>query len=344
MTVGVALLLYAAVLGGLGRVITRHDGWLTRAPRLGATLLLAAAWSVLGALFLAGLTIALPGTVLSSGLSDLLGACILRMRAAYVTPGGAAAAGAGLSLSAAMAARTVWAGLAVVRMRLAERRRQRLLIALCGRRPPSREAVVLDRPEPAAYCLAGRTDPVVLTTGVVQLLSPEQLGAVLAHEQAHRSERHHRLLAAAALAARALPELPFMAHLPREVRRLLEMHADDVAADSHDPDALASALVTMATARSSRRVPFAPDAALAALAAADTDTATRIRRLLVPPAKLSPRRRGTVRTAAAAVGLVPLLLALTPAAVAATEPPVRQVTVVSLVHERGSALVLGRSL
>jgi Zn-dependent protease with chaperone function len=338
VTVGVALLLYAAVLGGLGRVITRRDGWLTRAPRLGATLLLAAAWSVLGALFLAGLTIALPGTVLSSGLSDLLGACILRLRAAYVTPGGAAAAGAGLSLSAAIAARTVWAGIAVVRMRLAERRRQHLLIALCGRRLPTRDAVVLDRPEPAAYCLAGRTDPVVLTTGVVQLLSPEQLGAVLAHEQAHRSARHHRLLAAAALAAGALPELPFVADLPRDVRRLLEMHADDMAADSHDPDALASALVTMTTARTSRRARLAPRAALAA---GDTDTATRIRRLLVPPAKLSPRRRGTVRMAAAAVGLVPLLLALAPAAVAATEPPVRQATVVSLVHERGSAPYVG---
>jgi len=341
VTVGAALLLYAVALAGLGRVLTRHDGWLTHAPRLGATLLLAAGWSVLGAVVLAGLTIALPGTVLSSGLSDLLGACILRLRAAYGTPGGAAAAGAGLSLSVAITARTAWAGLVVVRVRRAERRRQRLLVALCGRRLPSRSAVVLDRLEPAAYCLAGRSDPVVLTSGVVELLSADQLSAVLAHEEAHRSARHHRLLAAAALAGRALPELPFMANLPREVRRLLEMHADDLAADGHDPDDLASALVTMATAGSARRKALAPRAALAA---ADTDTATRIRQLLLPPGTLSERRRRTIRAAAAAVGLVPLLMALTPAAVAATEPPVRQSTVVPVVHVRGSVPMSGRSL
>ena len=341
MTVGVALLLYAVVLGGSGRVLTRHDGWLTRAPRLGATLLLAVAWSVVGALLLAGLTVALPGTVLSSGLSDLLGACILRLRAAYSTPGGAAAAGAGLSLSAAIVARIAWSGLAITRTRLAERRRQRLLVTLCGRRLPTHSVVFLDRPEPAAYCLAGRSDPVVLTSGVVELLSADQLSAVLAHEKAHRSAGHHRLLAAAALAARALPELPFMAKLPHEVRCLLEMHADDLAADGHDPDDLASALVTMATAGNARRKALAPQAALAA---ADTDTATRIRRLLLPPATLSTRRRQTIRVAAAAVGLVPLLLAFTPAAVAATEPPLRQATVVSLLHDRGSVPVSGRSL
>jgi Zn-dependent protease with chaperone function len=341
VTVGVALLLYAVALGGLGRVLTRHDGWLTRAPRLGATLLLSVGWSVLAALFLAGLTVALPATVLSTGLSELLGACILRLRAAYGTPGGAAAAGAGLSLSVAIAARTAWAGLAVARVRLAERRRQRLLVALCGRRLLSRAAVVLDRPEPAAYCLAGRADPVVLTRGVVDMLSADQISAVLAHEQAHRSARHHRLLAAAALAARALPELPFMTKLPHEVRRLVEMHADDLAADGQDPDDLASALVTMAVAGSARRKVPAPQAALAA---ADTDTATRIRRLLVPPATLSTWRRRTIRVAAFAVGLVPLLLALSPAAVAASEPPVQQVTVVSVVHERGSVPMSGRSL
>jgi hypothetical protein len=56
----------------------------------------------------------------------------------------------------------------------------------------------------------------------------------------------------------------------------------------------------------------------------------RIRRLLLPPATLTPRRRRTVRAAVAGFGLIPLLVALTPAAVAANQPPVRQtVTVVS---------------
>src|SRR3954452_9986238 len=106
MTVGAALLSYAAVLGLIGgsrAVARRQASWLARSPRLGATLLVAAAWSAVTAVFLAGLTVALPATALSSGLSDVLGACILRLRAAYATPGGAAVAGAGLTLSATIA-------------------------------------------------------------------------------------------------------------------------------------------------------------------------------------------------------------------------------------------------
>jgi hypothetical protein len=43
------------------------------------------------------------GTASSSGLSHEMSACILQLRAAYVTPGGAAVAGAGRTLSTAIA-------------------------------------------------------------------------------------------------------------------------------------------------------------------------------------------------------------------------------------------------
>jgi Zn-dependent protease with chaperone function len=329
VTVGAALLVYAAILGVLGRLTHRHDGWLARAPRLGAMLLLAAAWSVLTALFLAGLTIALPGTALSSGLSDVLGACILRLRAAYATPGGAAVAGAGLALSAAIAIRVAWAFIQVARARLTERRRQRTLAALCGRQASELDAVILDTAQPAAYCLPGRGNAVILTSGTIELLTRPQLAAVLAHERAHLDARHHRLLAGAALAARALAELPFMRELPRQIRRLLEMHADDLAARTHDPETLATALFAVATARPD----LAPaSASSATLAAADSDTAVRIRRLLLPPVTLNARPRRTVRAAVAMLGLIPLLVALTPAAVAANQPPVRQPPAVSAVR------------
>jgi Zn-dependent protease with chaperone function len=321
VTVGAALLVYAAVLGALGSFGHRHDGFLARAPRLGAVLLLAQAWSMLTALFLAGLTVATPGTALSSGLSDLLGACILRLRAAYATPGGAAVAGAGITLSAAIAGRVAWSFITVVRTRRAERRRQRTLVALLGREAAELEAVVLDEPRPAAYCLAGRDQAVILTSGAITLLTEPQLAAVLAHERAHLRARHHRLLAVASLAECALPELPLMRDLPRRVRCLLEMHADDLAASTHDPEVLATALLAVATARPGIAPTRAPSAALAA---ATSDTTVRIRRLLLPPATLSPRRRRTVRAGVVALGLVPLLVALAPAAVAATQPPLRQ--------------------
>ncbi|MGX7678885.1 M56 family metallopeptidase [Jatrophihabitans sp. DSM 45814] len=338
MTVGAALLGYALILGVLGPMAARHEAWLARAPRLGAMLLLAAAWSVLTALFLAGLTVALPGTALSSGLSELLGACILRLRAAYVTPGGAAVAGAGLTLSTAIAVRVCLASLQVVRVRRAERRRQRTLVRLCGREAAELGAVILDQAQPAAYCLAGRSSTVVLTSGAVELLTGPQLAAVLAHERAHLGARHHRLLASAALAARTLPELPLMRGLPAQVRGLLEMHADELAAGAHDPETLATALVAVATAQSASGAARPPAmVSSATLAAADGDTLNRIRRLLLPPDALSPRRRRAARAAVLAFGLLPLLLALTPAAVAANQPPVRQVQTVRTTYTSQNA-------
>lgn len=331
MTVGAALLIYATVLGWLAPVVSRNDSWLARAPRLGATLLLAAAWSVLTALLLAGLTVALPGTALSSGLSELLGACIVRLRSAYATPGGAAVAAAGLILTGGIVLRVAWACSRVIAGRRAERRRQRLLVALCGRHTAELGAVVVEQAQPAAYCLAGRRRTVILTSGTIELLTRPQLAAVLAHEQAHLEARHHRLLAAAEFAAQAMPELPLLRTLPGHVRRLLEMHADDLAARSHDPEALATALVAVATARAG--LPPLP-ARSAALAAADSDTAVRIRRLLLPPGALNTRGRRTVRAAAAAFGLIPLVVALTPAAVAANQPPVRQQETATIVGHR----------
>jgi Zn-dependent protease with chaperone function len=329
VTVGAALFIYAGVLGSLGPLAYRRD-WLARAPRLGTWVLLASAWSVLTALFLAGLTIALPGTALSSGLSQVLGACILRLRAAYVTPGGAAIAGAGLTLSLAIGGRVAWAGLQIARGRRVERRRQRVLVELSGHPSAEFGAVVVDHAEPGAYCLPGRARTVILTSATIDLLSPEQLDAVLAHEQAHLNAGHHRLLAAAALASRALPELPLLRQLPRQVRRLIEMEADDLAAAAHDPETLATAIVAVATAVT-RRSPFTT-----ALAAADSDTASRITRLLLPAGALSHSRRRMIQIAIAAFALIPILVAFTPAAVAATEPPVRPPAAVSVQNPAAS--------
>jgi hypothetical protein len=53
---------------------------------------------------------------LGGGLSHLIGACVLRLRAAYGTPGGAAVAGLGLTLAGAVAARTAVTAAAYVRV------------------------------------------------------------------------------------------------------------------------------------------------------------------------------------------------------------------------------------
>jgi bla regulator protein blaR1 len=147
---------------------------------------------------------------------------------------------------------------------------------------------------------------VILTTGAVQALDPDQLDAVLAHERAHLAGRHHRLLALARIGRQVLPFVPLTRDAEQQVARLVELHADDAATRARDPLLLATALVLLATAASP-----AP-----ALAAGATDSVQRIHRLLGPAKPLGRARRQLLRATAAALALTPVLLALTPAVVA----------------------------
>ena len=142
----------------------------------------------------------------------------------------------------------------------------------------------------------------ILTTGAVQVLDLAQLDAVLAHERAHLTSHHHRLIAMARIGRQVLPFLPLMQDAEAQVARLAEMHADDAATRVGDPRSLATALVVLATAGNP-----AP-----ALAAAATDAVQRIHRLLGAPSHWA----AAARTTAAALALTPVLLALAPAALA----------------------------
>ena len=106
MTVAAVLLAYAASAGTAGARMLGRGRWAARAPLLAIITYLAAAWSVVAALGLAGLTLAVHASAPGGGLSQLIGACVLRLRDAYATPGGATAAGLGLTLAAAVLART----------------------------------------------------------------------------------------------------------------------------------------------------------------------------------------------------------------------------------------------
>ena len=103
MTVAAALLAYAAGLGLLGPRMLGRARWMARAPLLAIVTYLAAGWSAVAALGLAGLALAVHAPAISGGLSHLIGACVLRLRATYGTPGGATVAGLGLTLAGAAA-------------------------------------------------------------------------------------------------------------------------------------------------------------------------------------------------------------------------------------------------
>jgi Zn-dependent protease with chaperone function len=306
VTVGALLLIYAACVGTLGSRVLGRAGWPARAPLLAIVVYLTAAWSVLAAVGLAGLTLAVHATALGGGLSHLIGACVMRLRATYATPGGATVAGLGLTLTGAVAARTVVTAVTLLRATGRQALRHAQTARLVGIPEPALGATLLDHPEPAAYCVAGRRPTVVLTTGAVAALDDDQLAGVLAHERAHLAGHHHRLLALARIARQVLPFLPLMRNADAQVARLAEMHADDAARRASGPGPLATALVLLATAASP-----AP-----ALAAAATDTVHRIHRLLDPAQPLGRGRRHLLRVMATALALTPVLVALAPAALA----------------------------
>ena len=310
MTVGAALVLYATVVGILGPVPLRRASWPLRAPKLGAAVVLAAAWSVLLALVLAGATLFLPASSLTTDIGQLIGACLSRLRAAYASPGGATVVIAGQALSVGLFSRILWVAGRLAASRRTERRRHQLLIRLAGRRLPNADAVVLDSPGTAAYCVAGRRPAVIVTTGTMDLLSAQQLEAVLAHEEAHLRARHHRWLSAAALAARSVPFVPLLRQTPARLAGLLEMDADELAAHQHDPRVLASALVAVGTAGPARGTIRRQREAAAS--AAGGDAAARVRRLLRPPEQLPRHRRTLARAGVVAVTTGPVLLAAMP--------------------------------
>ena len=306
MTVAAVLVGYAACVGTLGSRMLGRARWPDRAPLLAILTYLAAGWSVVAALGLAGLTLAVHGTALGGGLSHLIGACVQRLRATYGTPGGATVAGLGLALAGAVAARTALTAMTHLRAAGRQARRHAQTARLVGQPEPALGAVLVEHAQPHAYCVAGRHPTVILTTGALQALDPGQLDAVLAHERAHLAGRHHRLLALARIGRLVLPFLPLMRDADEQVARLVELHADDAAARARDPRLLATALVILATAAS-------PSPALAAAA---TDSVRRIHRLLVPAEPLGRARRQLLRTIAAALALTPVVLALAPAVLA----------------------------
>jgi Zn-dependent protease with chaperone function len=304
--IAAVLAAYAASLGTLGARVLGRARWTARAPLLAIVTYLTAGWSVVAALGLAGLTLAVHATALGGGLSHLIGACVLRLRATYGTPGGATVAGLGLTLAGAVVARTALT--AATHLRAAGRQAQRhaQTARLAGRPQPALGAVLMDHPQPTAYCVAGRYPTVIVTTGALQALDHGQLDAVLAHERAHLAGRHHRLVALARIGRLVLPFLPLMRGADEQVAKLVEMHADDAAARTSDPWSLATALVALATAGTP-----APT-----LAAAATDSVQRIHRLLGPAQPLGRTGCLLLRAAVASLALTPVLLALTPALVA----------------------------
>lgn len=246
----------------------------------------------------------LVGTVpVSTGLARLLAACGMALRARYAHPGGAVLAGAGLVLATAVCGRVAWCLARALAGAVLARRRHRSGLALVGRPDAGLGAVVVDRPEPAAWCLPGQGRTVVLTSAAVRQLDGAQLDAIMAHERAHQRGRHHLLVGLAGSLATAFPRVRAFGLAHEQVARLAEMAADDAAVSVVPRLTVAAALLAVG----------APPAAAGALGAGGTATAARIRRLIAAPAPLSRAATAAGALTVTALVLVPLALLAEPA-------------------------------
>lgn len=304
MSTAVCLLAYSMVVAVIGPPVLSKASASGAVPRLGITVWVIAIASVpaawLGAVILFGVDLDRAW----GHIDRLLSGCFAALRAL-------AQGGYGGFLQAALAALTVFTAVAIAtlvarvgtawrRGRIHSRRHAEAaqLAARGGPRGPG-GAYIVDAPHRIVYCLAGRPNTIVITRAALSALDDSQLAAVLAHEQAHLSGRHHHLLAFTAALAKSLPGMRLFTQGSAEVARLAEMCADDVAARRHSGDTVVGALLALALPS-----PLAPTPALGA---AGLGVADRVERLLTPP---NPRRAWLYQGAALVALLVgPLTIA-----------------------------------
>ena len=199
-------------------------------------------------------------------------------------------------------------GLTIVRTERQRSRHLSLINLLSAPMPDRPGTRVLDHPAPVAYCLPGVTRSVtVLSEGLLTLLDPRQLQAVIAHERAHLRQQHHLVLVAFKSWHSALPWFPVANRAETAVGLLVEMLADDQARRVVDDETLATAIALVASGGAERL----EGSSLEGVHSGDNSpgfVGPRVHRLLVAREPLSTGARLSVLILSVALLLVPTLL------------------------------------
>jgi Zn-dependent protease with chaperone function len=286
LTAAVLFALYAAAAAIVAPPMLRGP-WAAHSPRLAIALWLVLPVSWVAAVVLAILAATTPFTLTWTGSPH---AGTRSMLAGQVVPGGQATAAAGLLLAAAVALRAAGCVTWELHRGRRARREHAAMVAATGRPGHEPGVALLDHDAPAVYCMPRGRYRIVISSGALAALTPEQLDAVLAHERAHLRFRHHLGVALATALARAFPRVPLLTQAQSQLAVLAEMAADDTAARRHRPEDLAAALVILANA----------SARPATLAASGPEAMARLQRIL---ATQQPRKG--IATLAAIAGLIP---------------------------------------
>lgn len=274
MTTGLWLLLYGAALACFAPSILERVTKPGVSPRMGV-----AAWlTAIAMMVIAWVTaVVLIAIAAIDGLKGTSAATLCLELFGLSEHGGLPGLGGSIALTIAGVALAVLTFVRTRRSITRQRSRSREHaneVQLVGRRTTRPGVLVVDAPQPAAYCVSGRPPAIVVTSAAWSSLPPPELAAVLAHEQAHIAGRHHQLLMVLRALATGLPRLPLIQQSVSAVADLLEMCADDAAARRHGVDPVLGGFLAMAAPRH----PIPADG----LGAASTAVAARAMRLTQP--------------------------------------------------------------
>ncbi|MGW3088306.1 M56 family metallopeptidase [Streptomyces sp. NPDC001108] len=207
-------------------------------------------------------------------------------------PAGAAPA---VAVPLAAAALALLLGCATAVARTVRRHWAELGTAAPAGGPADGELTVLPDSRPDAYALPGRPGTpgrIVVTTGMLHALDPAEREALLAHERAHLTGRHHLFTVVAEAAALCHPALR---SLRAPMRYALERCADEAAASAVGDRRIAARAIGRAALAARADESAAPTRPRAALAAAAGPVPRRVAALL----GRAPARRRAGRAAAA---------------------------------------------
>ena len=279
------------MLGPTGPLLARAR-WTDRAPR--AAVALWQAIGVSGALAAIGFGLAVTVLPAHAGMRGGIDRLVHQAAAGHPLQGLGISGAVGLTLASDVCI-VLMIGLVTTGLRTTiDRSRHRQLLDLVSH---SVELVpnvdVLEDPRVTAYCLPGIRPRIVVSTGALNLLGRQEMGAVVAHERGHAHGRHGVVMLPFAAMDSLLRWLPYARHARSQVALLLEMAADDFAVRSAQPKVLANALIDMSTSGGSPTCAFA---------AGTTGVGSRVERLL------SERRTSYTVAAAALAGSIMILV------------------------------------
>lgn len=295
---------YALLLALLGpRLLTR--AWpAERMPRLSVVMLQVVTCSFLTAAATAGLALGLTLIDTLSRVDPQIDRCADQLPINDDSPVGPFLGWFGLVAAAALLLRVGFCMTATFFSAWRTRRKHIAILRILARADDELGVLVLDHDEPGCYCLPGRPGTIVITSSALTRLSPSQLGAVLAHERAHLTGRHHFAVAFAHAIHRTAPRIRLLALAEQETRRLVEFIADDAAVRRNGAAALVSALAVLSFGS-------APGFALGVGIDRDRRPAasSRVTRLL-PHREVGRRKLALGALGSALLIIIPLLLAL----------------------------------